>query len=278
MVMTKFLPVPWRATHASFERAVRQSCQRLQVDCIEVYLLHSPVHWRPVEFWVEAAAMCKRKGLLQSLGLSNANADQVRRAVHAGKKFGVDVVCNQVHYSLLDYKSEALQEMEQTCRELNVTIVAFTPIGQGLLTDGLTEEKYSTNKAAKMLRLSRDELDPLRNVITELAKTYQKTMAQVALNWCIQHQVVPLVGCRSTQQAKDSLGCLGWKLSSDDVERLDAVALDRSTLQSPPWRRAIFVTLFGIVNLICKTMDYWGCGSVGVEREEVYDSGKAKQV
>ena len=196
------------------------------------------------------------------MGLSNANADQVRRAVATGKLHGVEIVCNQVHYSLLDYNSKALQEMESTCRELNVVIIGFSPMGQGLLTDNLTAEKWKSNKLPKMLRLQRSDIEPLRSALQELSKSYDKTMAQVAMNWCIQYDIVPLVGCRTLSQAKDSLGCLGWTLKPADVKRLDQLALDRSALQSPPWRRAIFVTLFGIVNLVCQTLNYFGYGSI----------------
>lgn len=130
--------------------------------------------------------------------------------------------------------------MEQVCRELNVTIVAFSPIGQGLLTDKLTEENFKTNKAAKMMRFKSEEdgtviskdLQALRIVIKEMATKYQKSMAQIALNWCICHETIPLVGCRSASQAKDSVGCLGWHLSKDDVLKLDTVACDHSTLES----------------------------------------------
>jgi len=232
--MTKFLPAPWRCFHSDLERAVRASCRRLQVDCIPIYLLHSPVHWRPIEYWVEACAICRQKGLLQAMGLSNCNAEQVERAVAAGKKYGVPVVCNQVHFSLLDYKSAALQKMETTCNRLNVKIIAFSPIGQGLLTDGLTTEKWKTIKPVRMLRLQWDDVQPLRVVLGQVSKKYEKSMAQVALNWCIQHNVIPLVGCRSTSQAQDSVGCLGWKLSKEDVEKLDQVALSKSTLESKP--------------------------------------------
>lgn len=122
--------------------------------------------------------------------------------------------------------------METACRELGVKIVAFSPIGQGLLTDGMNSEKWDSNKPAKMLRLQPNDIDALRLVVKEMAQKYDKTMAQVALNWCIQHSVIPLVGCRTPSQARDSIGCLGWSLSKDDVERLDQAALDKSTLES----------------------------------------------
>jgi aryl-alcohol dehydrogenase-like predicted oxidoreductase len=192
--------------------------------------------------------------------------------VAAGRLYNVPVVCNQVHYSLLDYKSAALRDMEAACGELGVTIVAYSPLGQGLLTDSLTDATFATNKPAKMLRLQASDLQPLRSCLQDLAAQHHKSMAQIALRWCIQHDVVPLVGCRSVKQAKDSLGCCvsttnggsntTWALSEEDMQRLDALALDRSTLDSPPWRRALFVCLFGIVNWLCRTLDQLGYGSV----------------
>lgn len=103
LIMTKFLPVPWRYSHVCLERAVRASCRRLQVECIPIYLLHSPVHWRPIEYWVQSAAICKSKGLIQTMGLSNCNADQVRRAVQAGKEASRFVFVGTGIVSLYDY-------------------------------------------------------------------------------------------------------------------------------------------------------------------------------
>lgn len=264
--MTKFLPAPWRGWHADFEKAARASCHRLGINRIHVYLLHSPVHWRPIEYWVQAAALCRQKGLIEYMGLSNANADQVQRAVAAGKRYGIRVVCNQVHFSLLDYNSTSLQEMKRVCDELGVTVVGFSPIGQGLRTDNLTDEKWAANKPAKMLRLKRSDLDELRGVLHGMAVKYNRSMAQIAINWCIQHGVIPLVGCRSVKQAADTVGALGWSLSSDDMKTLNAVALDRSTLDSPPWRRALFVTLFGVVHIVCRFLDKLGYGRLDLKK------------
>lgn len=89
---------------------------------------------------------------------------------------------NQVHYSLLDYNSRALHEMEVACRELNVQIVAYSPLGQGLLTDGLTLDKWESNRPAKMLQLQWNDIQPLRSCLKEMSATYEKSMAQIALN------------------------------------------------------------------------------------------------
>jgi len=250
-------------SHACFEGALRASNKRLGVDCCPIYLLHTPVHWRPLEFWVEAASICKRKGLLKTLGLSNCNADQVRRAVNAGKKHGIPVVCNQVHYSLLDYGSRELMEMEMTCKELDVLIIAYSPIGQGMLTDSLTSQSFSSNRVSRMLRLDYDDVQPLRHAIRRIADSHgEKTMAQIALNWCVAHGTVPLVGCRSLKQARDTLGCIGWDLTENEVKELDRLALSRSTLESPLWRRYLFVSLAGFVMLACRGLDWLGWGMV----------------
>jgi aryl-alcohol dehydrogenase-like predicted oxidoreductase len=87
ILMTKFLPVPWRFTHRQFEGALRASNERMGISECPIYLLHSPMHIsREIEYWVESAAICKRKGLMKNLGLSNCSAEEVRRAVLAGKK------------------------------------------------------------------------------------------------------------------------------------------------------------------------------------------------
>jgi aryl-alcohol dehydrogenase-like predicted oxidoreductase len=72
LIMTKFLPAPWRIFHGDLVRAARGSCRRLNVPVIDVYLLHSPVHWcRPIEYWIEAGAVCHKLGLIRAMGLSN---------------------------------------------------------------------------------------------------------------------------------------------------------------------------------------------------------------
>jgi pyridoxine 4-dehydrogenase len=206
--------------------------------------------------------MCKRKGLLIALGLSNCNAGEVRRAHRAGVQFGVPVIVNQVMYNLLDYNSAELREMERACTDLGITIIAYSPIGQGLLTDGLTPQRFERNRPARMTGLTWDSLSELRACLAAIAAQRGKTMAQVALNWCVRHGTVPLVGCRSLAQARDSLGALGWALSPEEVAALDGSALRRSTLESPRWRRALFVGLAGAVMVACRTLDWLGWGMV----------------
>ncbi len=93
-----------------------------------------------------------------------------------------------------------------------IRIIAYSPIGQGLLTEGLTEDKFNGIRLGRMLGLSWGSPGPLwalRECIADTAKAHGRTMAQVCLNWTICHGAIPLVGTRSLRQAEDSLGALG---------------------------------------------------------------------
>jgi pyridoxine 4-dehydrogenase len=160
--------------------------------------------------------------------------------------------------------------MQATCHEYGVSIVAYNSLGQGLLTDSLTEEKFASNKPAKMMHIQWTDLIPLRSAMRRIADSHSTklntkvTMAQVALNWVRAHSAIPLVGCRSSQQAQDTLSSLDWELSLQEVAELDELALSRCTLDSPKWRRKLFVVLAGVIYSVCRWMDVLGWGRIGV--------------
>lgn len=241
VIGTKFLPTIGRWTEGSFNRALVGSCQRLGAEQCDIYFIHTPIHPLPLEFWIEAAVKEVNAGRIKEIGISNCNAAQVRRACAAAQKHGKRIVANQVMFNLLSFNSSELQDTLRTCDELGVKIIAYSPIGQGLLTKDLSKDIFSKTRFARMTRLKFEDLAELRHAIERMAAKYDKSMAQICLNWNICHGTIPLVGTRSLQQAKDSVGCLGWKLSADDVQELDRCALSRSTLSKPRWRRAIFV-------------------------------------
>ena len=247
IIATKFLPTLARWTHGSFARALEGSCQRLGVDAIDIYFIHTPIHPLPLEHWVHAACREAKAGRIREIGISNCNAQQVRRACAEAQKHGLRIAANQIMFNLLCFQSPELQETLRACQENHVQIIAYAPIGQGLLTQALTDEKFSRIRLAKMTRIVMDELHDLRGVIERLASKYDKSMAQICLNWTICHGAIPLVGTRSMLQAQDTAGCLGWRLAAEDVEELDRHALKRSTLSKPRWKRVLFVTFITLL-------------------------------
>ena len=97
--------------------------------------------------------------------MSNFNADQVRRAAVVAGAAGVPIAANQIMFNLLDYNSPALRACVTACRELGITVVAYAPLGQGLLCDNLTDDKFAKVRLRQMTGVKRGDLEPLRSTI-----------------------------------------------------------------------------------------------------------------
>lgn len=170
--------------------------------------------------------------------------------VQVARDCGQTIAANQVLFSLLDFNSPELQRMIRVCRANGITVIAYSVLGQGLLTESLSREKYGSIRATKMLRgLTYDRLTPLRECIQQIAESHGKTMSQVCLRWAQQHGTIPLVGVRSVSQMQDAVGSVSgdWELTKEEMETLDRNALDISTLEKPLWKRYLFVVLISLL-------------------------------
>uniref|UniRef100_A0A0G4I600 NADP-dependent oxidoreductase domain-containing protein n=1 Tax=Chromera velia CCMP2878 TaxID=1169474 RepID=A0A0G4I600_9ALVE len=247
ILASKFLPTLWRWTERSFIRALEESNKRLGISCSPLFFIHSPMHPRALEVWVHAAGQAYRSRKLEALGLSNFNAEQVRRAVRVAAEYGLRIKANQILLNLLVFQSRALQETLEVCKSHQITVVAYSPIAQGLLADGLTEEKSKKIRMTLMTGVSFETLQPLRRTLQSIAEKYQCSMAQVSLRWVMCKGAVALVGTRSVTQLEDSLKSVQVHLTEDDVEALDEVSMGRHTFEKPIWRRSLFVIFISIL-------------------------------
>jgi aryl-alcohol dehydrogenase-like predicted oxidoreductase len=146
---------------------------------------------------------------------------------------GVDLISNQVQYSLLDRKIETNGVLE-TARELGISIIAYSPLAQGLLTGkfhgnpDLIKNRAGFRKymgAFKQNGLERSR--PVMEVLRELAAKYQVSPSQVALNWVISFHgeiVVAIPGATKASHAEDNVGSMRFKLTEDELDRLDQVS------------------------------------------------------
>jgi aryl-alcohol dehydrogenase-like predicted oxidoreductase len=140
---------------------------------------------------------------------------------------GVPLAVNQVQYSLLSRKIETNGILD-TARQLGVTILAYSPLAQGLVTGKYTPEKEVKFNDARRIdsRFSKSGLEkiaPVLKVLREIGEKRDRTPAQVALNWLIAQGVIPIPGAKTAQQAKQNAGALGWSLSEEEVAQLELV-------------------------------------------------------
>jgi aryl-alcohol dehydrogenase-like predicted oxidoreductase len=153
----------------------------------------------------------------------------MRRAHAALAKRGLPLVSNQVKYSLF-YRRPEVDGVWDACRELGVTLIAYSPLAQGLLSG-----KYSTDAPLPFPRRIMPEynsamLTRIQPVLQTLQKIGQghggKTQAQVALNWLArQPSVLPIPGAKNAAHAEANAGAIGWDMTDDEADSLSESTL-----------------------------------------------------
>jgi aryl-alcohol dehydrogenase-like predicted oxidoreductase len=224
-VASKFFPFPWRLSKAQQRRALRNSLERLGVDSIALYQLHWPFPPVSIDAWMDALADAVEAGLVQAVGVSNYNVEQTQRAHTALARRGIPLASNQVEYSLWQRKPETSGLLE-VCRQLNVTLIAYSPLAQGLLTGKYTPQNPPPGVRGRRYGRALAKVQPLVGLLREMGAAHGgKTPAQVALNWAICKGTVPIPGAKNARQAMDNAGALGWRLNPEQVQTLDRASM-----------------------------------------------------
>lgn len=228
-IATKYFPLPWRFQAQAVADALTASLNRLQVSSVALY----QVHW-PFDFLMGQTTLMNglaeevKRGRIQTVGVSNYSAEQMKKAHQLLADKGIPLAANQMQYSLLARQIEQNGVME-AARQLGVTILAYSPLAQGLLTGKYTVETYQPPQGARRLdpRFSRtglEKLAPVTNLLKAIGDRHGRTPAQVALNWLIaQGNVIPIPGAKNAEQARQNAGALGWSMTDEDLAQLDQV-------------------------------------------------------
>jgi len=237
VIGTKFFPAPWRVfVAASLRASLEASLERLQLPWVHLYQIHGPISLRSHAAMADALAAVHGAGLVKAVGVSNYS-ERETRAVHAAlARRGIPLATNQIEYSLLRTMPES-SGLLHACAELGVVVLAYSPLGQGRLTG-----KYSAANPPPGRRnfsgFPMEEIEPILTVLREIGAHHGgKTPAQVALNWIICKGAVPIPGAKNSAQAEQNAGALGWRLSADEVQRLDSVRkFGQRTLMHRIWQ------------------------------------------
>ncbi len=226
-IATKYGPLPWRFTAESVSEALTASLKRLRVQQVDLYQVHWPFAFlMSQDTLMNALADEVKRGRIAAVGVSNYSAEQMRSAHQILASRGVPLATNQVRYSLLTRQVES-KKIVSTAKQLGVTILAYSPLAQGLVTGKYTLENYQEPKDARRFdsRFSRSGLEkiaPVISLLRQLGEKHDRTPAQVALNWLIaQGNVVPIPGAKTAEQARQNAGALGWRLNDDEVAQLE---------------------------------------------------------
>lgn len=179
----------YESTIAAYEASLK----RLDVDYLDLYLIHWPVEGKYKEAW-RALEYLYKEGRVKAIGVSNF---QVHHLQDLLKDAEIKPVINQIE--LHPYLSQ--EKVREFCKENDIQVEALSPLMAG---NGLLEN----------------------DILKEIAKKYNKTTAQVVLRWDLQNQVITIPKSTNEGRLVENIDIFGFNLSKDDMDRIDSLNKD----------------------------------------------------
>jgi aryl-alcohol dehydrogenase-like predicted oxidoreductase len=234
----------------NLRRTLTDSLRRLGTDYVDLLWLHMWDGMTPLEEVLRAMDDLVRAGKVLHVGFSDTPAWVVARAVAIAELRGwVQPAAVQLPYSLADRSPE--RELLPMARDLQLAVTPW-----GLLEEGVLTGKYRRESdEPRRNRSAGKRVMALGDAVTGLAEEIGRSPAQVSINWVRQQPgtIIPIIGARTETQLKDSLGCLDFELTPDQLSRLaEASPIDlgfpRSFLESGHVRELIFGETYDLID------------------------------
>ncbi len=231
VVATKWHPFGRFAGH--MVRSIGERRGHLGAYPIDLYQIHHWASFSTINSEARALAQLVERGDIKTAGISNYSAGGMRRMHAALARLGVPLVSNQVEYNLLKRRIESNGTLA-TAKELGITIIAYSPLAQGVLS-GKFHDNPALKKAAGLRRFwnpafyagTMRKAVPLIAALKEIAAKYTATPSQVALNWVVNFHgdsVVAIPGATTVSQIQDNVGALNFQLTAAELGRLDELS------------------------------------------------------
>jgi aryl-alcohol dehydrogenase-like predicted oxidoreductase len=199
----------------SAREAVEASLRRLKVDHIDLYYLHRVDPLVPIGQSVSELARLQEEGKIGAIGVSEADAEQLRRA-HAA----APIAALQSEYSLWTRYVEP--KILPTARELGISFVAYSPLGRGFLAGSLpTDPDDRRNLHPRFQQEAIEQNSRRRRIIEDVAERLYATPAQVCLAWVLAKGVVPIPGTRHVSHLEDNVAASEIVLDEETIAELE---------------------------------------------------------
>ncbi|TEA13149.1 putative oxidoreductase [Colletotrichum sidae] len=232
VVQTKYFSTPLKA--ANFIHPVdapvislKASLERMRLTHVDIYLVHGPIHPQSIKSVAEGMAKCVEQGLARAVGVANYDNDDVFQMRDELSRYDVPLATNQCEFNVLRRYPEVSGNIGR-CRDAGVLFQSYSSLAQGRLTGKYTPD----NPPPKEYRFSSydmKDIEPTIAALREIAERRGKSVASVSLNYNISKGVVPVVGVRKVEQAKDAIDALGWRLTEEEMTAIDRVSVEGKT-------------------------------------------------
>ncbi|HKI86910.1 MAG TPA: aldo/keto reductase [Thermoanaerobaculia bacterium] len=224
---------PTLRSASSIRTTIDERLARLTPMGIDLYQIHNSFSLSTTRAQMDAMAGLVAAGKIRAVGVSNFSARRMRAAARALARHGIALASNQVRYSLLDRRIERNGVLD-AARELGVSIIAYSPLAQGLLSGRYHADPEAVRRLTgprRMLpafhRRGLVKTRPLIDGLSTIASAHGATAAQVALAWTVQfhrESIFAIPGATSAVQARDNAASMELELSADELSHLDRLA------------------------------------------------------
>ena len=231
IISDKFTPQCDDGTLETMKNMLDNSMRILGTDYIDIYWIHNPMD---VEKYTPMIAPLYKSGLIKSVGVSNHNLAELKRAQEILDKDGIKISAVQNHYSLLNRSSETSGLLDY-CKENNITFFAYMILEQGALT-GNFDTNHPFPEGSDRARSYNDKLDKLEELnkaLAEVAGKHNTKIPVIATAWAINKGTLPIIGVTKSKHVLDAKVANEINLTQEEIKYLEEIAdkLEISTIR-----------------------------------------------
>lgn len=227
---------PWMRTAGSISATIDRRTECLGPYPIDLHQIHQPASFSPIPVQMKEMAKLLKAGRIKSVGVSNFSATQMRAAHQALASEGIALASNQVRFNLLDRSIERNGVLE-AAKELGITIIAYSPLAQGILTGRFHEDPQAMRKASGLRRMvsglrpqTLQRTRPLVDELRAVSRAHGVSVTTAALAWEVSFHgdaIVAIPGASRPAQAEQAAAAAELRLTDRERSRIDELSRPR---------------------------------------------------
>lgn len=222
ILSTKFTPQIEDGTPQAMEHMLNGSLNTMHTDYMDIYWIHNPMN---VERYTPMLIPLAKSGKLRSIGVSNHNLTEIKRAAAILGEAGLKISAVQNHFSLLNRSSETSGILDY-CKENNMAFYAYMVLEQWALSG-----KYDSahpfpagSERACIYNPILPGLEALLSKLREVGTSHNASAAQVATAWAIAKGTPPIIGVTKTSQVEEAVKTAALSLTEQEIRELETLA------------------------------------------------------
>lgn len=233
LISTKFTPQIASESDDAMMEMLDASLQRLNTDSIDIYWIHNPAD---VERWTPELVKVLESGKVKSVGVSNHNLTQIKRAEEILSAHGFHISAVQNHYSLLYRESEDAGIIDY-CKEHGIIFFAYMVLEQGAISG-----KYDTqhplpadSMRGQTYNPQLEKIETLVDAMRHVAESHKASVSQIGIAWAIAKGTLPLIGATKASHVEEAAIAAKIELTDEETKLLEDAASSTGAQTRGSW-------------------------------------------